>query len=350
MRAGVIGASGYSGQELVALLLRHPEAELGFVGSRQYAGQSLVSVFSRFGSYPGAEALEFVAPEPERLSSQADIVFMALPHGTASEYARSFLNQGKRIIDLSADHRLDDPKLYREYYGREHPHPDLLAKGVYGLPEINREKIRTAELVAGPGCYPTSIILPCWPLLRHGLIQPTAIIADSLSSPSGAGRKLDPALLFVECNESLRPYGVTRHRHLPEIEQELAKIAGQPLRIQFTPHLAPVNRGILTTIYTAPRKKCDTEPESEALKRAVRNAYDEAFRDEPFVRVLEEPNLPDTANVAHTNGLEIAWRLDQRTGRLIVMSAEDNLGKGAGGQAIQCLNVMAGFSETAGLI
>lgn len=348
VKAGIVGASGYSGEEIVGRLLRHPKVEIGFATSRQCAGSSLASVFPRFAAFPGVEQIRFRQPDVDFMASAAEIVFLALPHGVASEFALPLLQKGARVIDLSADFRLKEPEIYEEFYGRPHPSPELLKQAVYGMPELYRQQIREANLVASPGCYPTSIILPCWPLLRERLIRPTSIIADSLSSPSGAGRKGDPALLFVECNESLRPYGMPKHRHLPEMEQELSKAAGQALRVQFTPHLAPVSRGILTTIYLAPQ--AELEVALVSLGSEIQNAFDSAYGSEPFVRLLGEANFPDTKNVTHTNMLEIAWRLDPRTGRLVVMSAEDNLVKGAGGQALQCMNLMAGLPETTGLI
>ncbi len=350
MKVGVVGASGYSGEELVGLLLRHPNVELGFVTSRQYAGRSLASVFPRFAAYPGAKELRFSPPDPELMAQSAEVAILALPHGVASEFAVPLLEKGLRVIDLSADFRLDDPDVYREFYGAEHPAPQLLKEAVYGLPEINRAAIKDARLVASPGCYPTSILVPCLPLLRAGLIQPTSIIADSLSSPSGAGRKLDLPLLFVECNESVRPYGFPKHRHLSEIEQELSKVVGETIRIQFTPHLVPINRGILTTLYLAPKQSLESEADIEALDAAIRTAYQSAYENEPFIRVMEGDELPDTKHVAGTNTVELAWRIDPRTGRLLVVSAEDNLVKGASGQALQSLNVLAGFPEMAGLL
>lgn len=350
MKVGVVGASGYSGGELVRLLLRHPQVEIGCVTSRQYAGQSLTSVFPRFALYPGADEIVFSQPEIDHLANAAELVFLALPHGVASEFAVPLLEKGTRVVDLSADFRLDDPVVYKEFYGKDHPAPDLLDQAVYGMPEIYREQIRNARLVASPGCYPTSIILPCLPLLREGLIQPSSIIADSLSGPSGAGRKVSLPFLFVECNESLRPYGVPKHRHLSEIEQELSKVAGQSLRVQFTPHLVPINRGILTTLYLAPKAAFASDTAMAELETKVSAAFEASYADEPFVRLLGNAAFPDTKNVANTNVLEIAWRLDARTGRLIVMSAEDNLGKGASSQALQNFNIMAEYPETTGLL
>jgi N-acetyl-gamma-glutamyl-phosphate reductase len=349
-RVAVVGASGYSGEELVRLLLDHPHVELVAVTSRQYAGQTLAQGFPRFASHPKSRALRFVEPHAERLAKQADVVFLALPHGVAAEYAVPLLNAGCVVIDLSADFRLKDPARYREFYGHEHPAPELLKKAVYGLPEIYRAEIRSALLIASPGCYPTSILLPLWPLLQRRLVKPTGIIADSLSGVSGAGRKADTDLLFCECAESLRPYGVPKHRHLSEIEEQLALAAGAPVVVQFTPHLVPVKRGILTTLYLAPEQHFASAAEMESLQARLAAAYEQAYGREPFVRLLENDRLPDTKNVVGTNVIEIAWRLDPRTGRLLVMSAEDNLLKGASGQAVQSLNLVCGFPETAGLL
>jgi N-acetyl-gamma-glutamyl-phosphate reductase len=226
----------------------------------------------------------------------------------------------------------------------------LLAKSVYGLPEIHREQIRGASLIASPGCYPTSVLVPSIPLVRDGLVKPESIIANSMSGVSGAGRKAELDYLFVECNESVRPYGIPKHRHLSEIEQELSTAAGRTVHIQFSPHLIPVNRGIVSTLYLAPEKHFSTAAEMADLNERIAASYRKAYGNEPFVRILEGKALPDTKNVNGTNVVEIAWRLDGRTGRLIVMSALDNLVKGASGQAVQSMNVLCGFPEAAGLI
>jgi N-acetyl-gamma-glutamyl-phosphate reductase len=350
VKVGIVGASGYSGEELVRLLLAHPHAELCAVTSRQYAGQTVAQIFPKFASYPGARTLRFSEPNTELLAKQAEVIFLALPHGVAAEFAVPLLQLGARVIDLSADFRLKSAAVYKDFYAHDHPAPDLLAKSVYGLPEVYREAIRGATLVASPGCYPTSVLLPTLPLLRAGLIKPAGIIADSMSGVSGAGRKAELEYLFVECNESVRPYGLPKHRHLSEIEQELSLAAGEPLFIQFTPHLIPVNRGILTTLYLAPARHFDSADEMKTLGEKISACYQAAYANEPFVRVLEGKALPDTKNVVGTNVIEIAWRLDPRTGRLIVMSAEDNIVKGASGQAVQSFNIMCGFAETAGLV
>jgi N-acetyl-gamma-glutamyl-phosphate reductase len=343
-KVAIVGASGYSGEELVRLLLSHPQAELAAVTSRQYAGQSLAQVFPKFAHHPRAKALRFSEPKVEVLAKQAQVVFLALPHGVAAEFAVPLLQLGCQVIDLSADFRVKSAAVYKDFYAHDHPAPELLAQAVYGLPEVYRADIKQASLVASPGCYPTSILLPTVPLLKAKLVEPASIIADSLSGVSGAGRKAELDYLFVECNESARPYGIPKHRHLSEIEQELSLAAGKQVIIQFTPHLIPVNRGILTTLYLAATSRASD------IQASVAACYHAAYDNEPFVRLLEGKALPDTKNVVGTNVIEIAWRHDPRTGRLIVMSAEDNLVKGASGQAIQSMNLMCGWTETAGLI
>jgi N-acetyl-gamma-glutamyl-phosphate reductase len=341
-KIAVVGASGYSGEALVKLLLSHPHVELVAVTSRQNTGQTLAQVFPKFAGHPRSKEIRFTEPNAEVITKQADIAFLALPHGVAAEYAMPLLDAGCVVIDLSADFRLKSPETYKEFYAHDHSAPDLLKKSVYGLPEIHRELIKKGLLIASPGCYPTSILLPVIPLLQAGLIKPASIIADSLSGVSGAGRKAELDYLFCECNESMRPYGVPKHRHLSEVEEQLSWAARQAVVIQFTPHLIPVNRGILTTLYLEPAEKLSEEK--------VAACYKKFYGGEPFVRLLEGKSLPDTKNVAGTNAIEIAWRLDPRTGRLIVMSALDNLVKGASGQAVQSMNIICDFPETAGLV
>ena len=341
-KVAIVGASGYSGEVLVQLLLHHPHAELVTVTSRQSAGQTLAQVFPKFASHPKSQTLRFSEPNAEVLAKQAEVVFLALPHGVAAEYALPLVKAGCVVIDLSADFRLKSPEIYKEFYAHDHPAPELLKKAVYGLPEFYRDEIKKSPLIASPGCYPTSILLPTIPLLKAGLIQPQGIIADSLSGVSGAGRKAEIDYLFCECNESVRPYGVPKHRHLSEIEEQLSFAAGTNVTIQFTPHLIPVNRGILTTLYLNPTDKASAD--------TIAACYAKAYAKEPFVRLLEGKAFPDTKNVVGTNVCEIAWRLDPRTRRLIVMSAEDNLVKGASGQAVQSLNILSGWPETSGLV
>ncbi len=341
IKTAIVGASGYTGMELLRLLLGHPGVELVAVTSRQEAGKSLGEVFPRFRGAPGAE-LSFMAPDPDAIAATgAEAAFLALPHGVAAEIARALLARGLRVIDLSADFRLNDAAVYEEFYGHEHPAPDLLAEGVYGLPEVRAEEIRAARLIASPGCYPTSIILPLLPLLRENLVDPATIVANSMSGVSGAGRKADLSLLFVECNESVRAYGVPKHRHLSEIEQELSLAAGEKVAISFLPHLIPVNAGIATTTTAKLREGADPA--------AVGAALEKAYAGTKFVRLLGKGACPDTKNVTRTNYIDIGWNHDPRTGRVILLSAEDNLGKGAGGQAVQSFNLMFGLEETAGL-
>jgi N-acetyl-gamma-glutamyl-phosphate reductase len=343
IRTAIIGASGYSGEQLIRLLLRHPNVEIVCLTSRQEAGKKLGEVMPQFAGWPGAEALRFIEPETtEIISTGASVAFLALPHGVAVEVAVPLLDAGLRVIDLSADFRLDDAAVYREFYHHEHPAPRWLDESVYGLPEVHRESIRGARLVASPGCFPTSVILPLIPLLREKLIRPGSIQAFSMSGVSGAGRKASVALLFAECNESLHAYSVPKHRHLSEVEQELTRAAGEKVVITFTAHLVPVTAGICTTIYA--------EADDSAGAAEIEAAFKGGYGGEPFVRLLGENVCPDTRHVVGTNFIDIGWAIDARTGRLILMSAEDNLIKGAAGQAVQCFNLMHGIEETAGLL
>jgi len=345
VKAAVVGASGYTGQELIRLLAMHPHVELVAVTSRQEAGKSLASVFPRLSGSPAISEIAFIVPEVEAIvASGASAVFLALPHGVAAEFAVPLLERGLRLIDLSADFRLRDAAVYREFYGHEHPAPDLLARAVYGLPEFYREAIAAADLVASPGCYPTSILMPLIPLLREGIISADGIAVASLSGASGAGKKAEATLLFAEVHESLSAYGAPKHRHLSEIEQELSFAAGAKVTVSFVPHLMPITAGILTTIF------CEGKGDLATLSARVSAVYEECYRDCPFVRVRGEGSFADTKHVVRTNFVDLGWVVDLRTGRLILSSAEDNLGKGAGSQAIQSFNLMFGLPETTGLL
>jgi len=326
-KVAIIGASGYSGQELVRLLLRHPQVEIVQFTSRQYAGKPVSEIFPRFR---GQVSATFIEPDASQIA--ADIAFLALPHGVAAEFAVPLLKKGVKVLDLSADFRLKSPATYKEFYEHDHPAPALLAQAVYGLPELRRAEIKTAQLIACPGCYPTSILLGVMPALRKELIQPASIIVSSMSGVSGAGRKAAEDYLFCECNESARAYSVPKHRHLSEIEQELGTT------ITFIPHLIPLNRGIESTIIANLTAKPDN----------VLALYREFYRGEPFVRITDA--LPDIKNVATTNCCDISVRVDSRTNRLIISSVIDNLTKGAAGQAVQCLNLVCDYEETLGLL
>lgn len=321
----------------------HPLAELVGVTSRQNAGQTLEAVFPRFRGAAKAQSLVFTVPDVAHIvASGAEIVFLALPHGLASEFAIPLVEKGLRVIDLSADFRLRDAGVYEAYYGAAHPAPEMLATAVYGMPEIYADAIRDAALVASPGCYPTSVILPLVPLLKHKLIAPDSIHVSSMSGVSGAGKSSNPQFLFAECNESVRAYSVPKHRHLSEIEQELGAAAGAPVVISFTTHLIPVTAGIHTTTYAALREGIGDSD----INAAMEAAYGAA----PFVRLLGEGQCPDTKNVVGTNFIDVGWARDPRTHRLVLLSAEDNLGKGAASQGVQSMNLMCGFPEVAGLL
>ena len=342
IKTAVIGASGYSGIELLKILLRHPRAELVAVTSRQYAGQALEAVFPRFRACGPEAGLAFIEPNLDAVAaSGAEVAFLALPHGVAAEFAIGLLARGLRVIDLSADFRLDDAAVYAEFYEHAHPAPELLRESVYGLPEVHGEAIAGARLIASPGCYPTSVLLPLIPLLQAGLIDLSSICVFSMSGVSGAGRKEALPLLFCECNESLRAYSVPKHRHLSEMEQELSRAAGQTVEISFTPHLVPVTAGMLTTIYAAP-----AAGQGMADLDAV---YAAAYGAEPFVRRLGRQGTPDSRHVVGTNFIDIGWAWDARTARYVLMSAIDNLWKGAASQAVQSFNLLNKFPAATGL-
>ena len=312
----IVGANGYSGEELCAILARHPSARVVALTSRQHAGKKAGEVLPRLAGLGEFSDLVFSEPDvPALLATGAEYFFLALPHGLAAGFAAPLFEAGRRVVDLSADFRLRDTATYREFYGEIHGAEHLLPKAVYGLPELYRDEIRQAGLVASAGCYPTSILLPLVPLLKKGLIEADDISVSSASGVSGAGRKAETALLYGECNESLRAYGLPKHRHLSEIEQELSLAAKNPVIISFVPHLAPMTRGIHTTIFTRLARGATAE--------AVLPALESAYAQEPFVRVSR--NLPDTKNVNGTNFCDISARYDERARRLVLLSAEDYL-------------------------
>lgn len=343
VKVAVVGASGYSGRELLRLLLLHPHAEIVAVTSRALVGKPLIAEFPRFRGIPQAESLSFITPDIAGITaSGATVAFLALPHGVAHEFAGPLLKAGLRVIDLSADFRLRDAAVYAEYYDHAHPAPELLGQAVYALSELNTDAIKGAKLIACPGCYPTSVLVPLVPLLRAGLIADAPISVSSMSGVSGAGRKESVSFLFCECNESVRSYSVPKHRHISEIGQELDLAAGRKVRFTFVPHLIPVNQGICTTIFASLRDGASLDD--------VAAAYAAAYAGRPFVRLLGKNQSPDTKNVTGTNFVDVGWAFDERARQLILMSAEDNLVKGASGQAVQNFNLSHGFPETAGLM
>lgn len=332
----IAGASGYTGVELIRILDQHPEAELRAVTSRGQAGQR---VDEYYPSLKGHCDLVFQEPDADTLAARVAVVFTALPHQAAMDLVPDLLQRGLRVVDLSADYRFRDAGVYERWY-QPHKTPQLLAEAVYGLPELYRRKIQSARLVGNPGCYPTSVILAMTPLLSARLIHPQSIIADCKSGASGAGRGVSLATHFCEVNEGFKAYKVTEHRHTPEIEQELSAVAGAPITITFTPHLVPMSRGILSSVYASLR---DGITESQ-----VTEAFRSFYRDAPFVRLCGK-QVPSTLQVRGSNYCDLGWRVDERTRRVIVISAIDNLTRGASGQAVCNMNLMFGLAETVGL-
>jgi N-acetyl-gamma-glutamyl-phosphate reductase len=337
MKVGIVGASGYTGHELMRVLTRHPKIEIVYATSERYAGSAIAEIFP---SFKGVIDLQFSELSLKHLIKAVDFVFTALPHGQSMAVVSKCVEAGKRIVDLSADFRFKDPNLYERWYGK-HSCPDLLQEAVYGLPELYRAKIKKARLVANPGCYPTGAILALVPLLEEGLIETSGIVVDAKSGVSGAGRGLFVANLFCEDAEGLKAYSVAKHRHAPEMEQELGFQAKGPVALVFVPHLIPINRGILSTIYTRPAKAIST---GEAY-----SVYERRYANEPFVRICSAGTFPSTMEVRGSNYCDLGLVVDNRSGQLIVISALDNLVKGASGQAVQNMNVMCGFSEGMGL-
>ena len=337
-RVAVVGASGYTGIELLRLLSQHPETELTSVTSRQYANQNVADVFP---SLAGSVDLAFEDVDPTALAGKADVIFTAVPHQTAMEMIPSLLAANCRVVDLSADFRIADAAIYEEWY-QEHSAPELLEEAVYGLPELFREIIHGARLIANPGCYPTSVALALAPLLENRLIDVASLIVDSKSGTSGAGRAAKVGTLFCEVNEGFKAYSLPRHRHTPEIEQTLSSLAGEDVTISFTPHLLPVNRGILSTCYASLPKMMSAEE--------VHGIFVERYSDEPFVRVLPFGQFPNISQVTVSNYCDVGVTVDERTGRVIALAAIDNLVKGAAGQAIQNMNLMLSIDEQTGLM
>jgi len=337
IRVAVMGGSGYTGVELLRLLSRHPEVAITVVTSRQQAGRP---ISESFPSLYGAVDLVCSAGDPAEVAAAADLVFTALPHQTAMEVVPELLSGGCRVVDLSADYRISDANVYRQWY-QEHTSPELLCEAVYGLPELYREQVRTARLVANPGCYPTSAALALAPLLRQDWVDKESLVIDSKSGTSGAGRSAKVGSLFCEVNEAFKAYGVTAHRHTPEIEQTLSREGGEPVQVTFTPHLLPINRGILSTCYARLKERRSAEE--------VHRFFHETYAGEPFVRVLPLGRYPDVAFVRGSNYCDLGVAVDERTGRVIVIAAIDNIVKGASGQAVQNMNLMCGWEETTGL-
>ncbi len=338
LRVAIVGANGYVGGEMVRLLAGHPSVELVSLTSRQFAGMHIAEIFP---ALDGIIDMRLEELDAHAIAGNCDAVFLAIPHAQAMPIVADFIEKGVRVVDYSADFRLKDPTVYEKWYGTEHTHPALLEMSVYGLPELHREDICNAKLIALPGCYPTAALLALAPAVRHRLLDLTDIVVNSLSGVSGAGQRPTAQTHFPEIADNLRAYGVTSHRHTPEIEQELSLMAGQDVHVLFTPHLVPANRGILSTI-TA---RCLSEISQDALVQE----YQEFYRNAPFVRICRPASFPEIRFVRGSNYCDIGLAYEHRTRKLIVISAIDNLCKGAAGQAVQCLNLMFGLPEQSGL-
>ena len=338
IKAGIIGSTGYAGAELVRLLYQHPEAEVVWYGSRSYAGQKYASVYPNTIELVDADCLE---DDMDALSDRVDVIFTATPQGLCASLVNDQILSKVKIVDLSADFRLKDVSVYEKWYKIDHKSPRYIDEAVYGLCEINRDQVKGARLIANPGCYTTCSILTAYPLVKEGLIDPDTLIIDAKSGTSGAGRGSKVDNLFCEVNENMKAYGVASHRHTPEIEEQLGYACGRQITISFTPHLVPMQRGILVTEYASVR--------SGVTKDEIRRAYEKAYADEHFVRVLPEGMVPQTRFVEGSNFVDVNFVLDERTGRVIMMGALDNLVKGAAGQAVQNMNLLFGLPETMGL-
>ncbi len=341
MNIGIVGASGYIGETLVRLLARHPRVNLTVVTSRKLSGSTIGDAIPTLrGQLP---KLKFTDSDASKLAknSDVDLYFLALPHGVAVEYARSLVDAGKKVIDLSADFRLDTSQRYEEFYGCPHPNPELLSRSAYVIPEIHNGSWKDAPIIGCPGCYPTSILIPIMPLLSDGVISNQGIIVNSLSGVSGAGKKAEEYYSFCERAEDATPYGVPKHRHLSEIEQQLSEASGKYTVIQFTPHLVPMIRGIITTIIA---------PANNNKSEDIYASWEKAYSGKPFISILPSGTPPHTSDLLHTNRIDISATHDPRTDNFIIHSAEDNLMKGAGGQAVQIMNLILGFPEDEGLI
>lgn len=336
-RVAVVGATGYTGFELLRLLASHGGVEIGALTSETYCDKELGEVFPGFAKVISKRLQKF----NPAICQDADFIFCCLPHRTAMNTVPSLLEGGGHVVDLSADFRLRDSKVYEAWYKTDHICPDRIDEAVYGIPEIYRDQIKDSRLVANPGCYPTGAIIALAPLLRAGLIRSSSIIIDAKSGVSGAGRKADLDLQFSEVNERFKAYGIATHRHTPEIEQELSAASGSEVRVSFTPHLVPMTRGILSTIYA--------EGEEGADAASARRILGKSYSGEPFVRIMPEGKFPNVSQVAGSNFVDIGLTYDERTGRFVIITAIDNLVKGASGAAIQNMNLMLGLPETQGL-
>ena len=343
LKVGIIGATGYAGNELVRLLMGHKDVEIKWYGSRSYIDKKYAEVYQNMFEIVEDNCLD---DNMEELASKVDVIFTATPQGFLAGVLTEEILSKVKIIDLSADFRIKDVKTYEKWYKIEHKSPQFIEEAVYGLCEINRDKVKGARLIANPGCYTTCSILTAYPLVKEGLIDPDTLIIDAKSGTSGAGRGAKLPNLFCEVNENMKAYGVTNHRHTQEIEEQLGYAAGKEIVVNFTPHLVPMNRGILATEYATLNKKADGTLPTYGEVKAI---YDKYYKNEKFVRVLEKDICPETKWVEGSNYVDVNFKIDERTGRIVMMGALDNLVKGAAGQAVQNMNLLFDFDEAEGL-
>ncbi len=341
INAGIIGSTGYAGSELVRILLQHPSVNLKLLNSRSYIGKNFNAVYDNFNKFCDIECSDL---KIEDMANEVDVIFLALPHGIASKQVTQDILSKTKIIDIGADFRLKSQEIYESWYKTKHHSPELLNQAVYGLSEWKREEIKKSPLIANPGCYTTCSLLPLYPLMKENIIDKNSIIIDAKSGVSGAGRALNLGTHFIECNDSIKAYKIASHRHTPEIEQQLSEVSGQQIQVSFTPHLIPMNRGILATCYV------NLEQDSIGIsEEEIKQIYETYYKDEYFIRIMNQGVYPETRWVKNSNFCDIGFKLDERTNRIVIICAIDNMVKGAAGQAVQNLNIMFDIDEKTGI-
>lgn len=341
VKVGIVGATGYAGQQLLWILNNHKKVEIEFISSNSFSGNEIGDIYKNYTKYFSKKLIAF--EEVTENLSNIDVLFLALPHGMSEDLIKKALESNIKVIDLGADYRLDDSEIFEKWYGVKHKYPETNKSTIYGLPELYSKEIKESKVIASPGCYPTSAILAVAPLLKAGIVETKKIIVDSKSGVSGAGRNAKTELIYTEVNENFKAYNILKHRHTPEIKQEMDKLGNSNINLVFTPHLLPINRGILSTVYLDIKE----ELKNEISEKKIYELYNEFYKDKYFVRIVED--LPEIKNIKNSNICEIGIRYDKESGNIVIVSAIDNLIKGAGGQAVQSMNLMFNFKESEGL-